>query len=274
MDADTLSDRLLAPAGQGVRVSGIPDGPQLVPSPDGRQLALLSGSELSFVNVDGSRLRQAVLAYPPTGSGDVPFVPTGVWTEDSSLFLVNAPIESNDPAGVLNFTITQVAPDGSPPAPIATVISGNPVSVTFSPDGTMLAYGSVDPQRPGPTIAPLAEGLGPLAVPRRFHLDYVNLHWAPGGDAHLVQTGSLVGLCPGARQASQICGDPVPFGRIVESLEWLDPTRFVFASRAPETYATEGLFLGALDGSTRLIVSWSPADVFHSYDAVVIPHPG
>src|SRR5262245_1317587 len=69
VDADTLSDMLLAPAGSGVRIADAPDGHQFVPSPDGSQVALISGNELSFVNVDGSNLRQAVLTYSEAAAG-------------------------------------------------------------------------------------------------------------------------------------------------------------------------------------------------------------
>lgn len=274
VDADTLSDERIAPAGEGIRVSGIPDGPQLVPSPDGSQVALLSGSELSFVNLDGSNLRQAVLTYPSMGSGDVPFVPTGVWTEDNSAFLINAPIESNDPAGVLNFTITRVPADGSPAEPVATVVSGNPVSLTFSPDGKHAAYRSVDPQRPGPIITPLDGGVGPLAVPHDIHLDYINAHWSPSGDAYVIDQGTLLRLCPDATQGSDVCGDPLHLESIVESIQWLDGTRFLFVTRVPDTFATNGLILGTLDGMTTPIVAWSQEDISHSYAAVLLGQPG
>ncbi len=252
VDTDTLADTLLAPAGNGVRVSGIPDGRQFVPSPDGRQVALLSGSELSFVNVDGSNLRPAVLTYPLTGSGDVPFVPTGVWTRDGRSFLINAPIQNNDLAGVLNFTITRVPVDGSPAEPIATIISGLPVSLTFSPDGQQAAFGSVDQQHPEPIITPLAGEAGLLAIPYDFPLEYLNAHWSPSGDAYVIQGNALWRLCPNATQGSQVCGDPVALGEgSPAGIHWLDSTRFLYLTSGPPV-----LYLTRLDGPTVTIVTW------------------
>ncbi len=270
MDIDTLTDVVLAPAGNGIRVSGIPDGAQIVPSPDGRQVALLSGTELSFVNVDGSNLRQAVLTYPLTGSGDVPFVSTGIWTQDMLAFLVNAPVESNPSENLLNFTITSVAVDGSRTEPIAVVMSGNPVSLVFSPDGKYMAFGSVDEQQPGSVITSLADGVGPLAIPHYYHLDYINAHWSPFGDAYVINENSLWRLCPNATQVSQVCGDPVHLDRIVVSIQWMDRTRFLFVTRASETFATDGLFLGTLDGMIVPIATWSQQDFSHSHAAVVL----
>lgn len=220
------------------------------------------------------RAQADFLAGDDFGSGDVPFVPTGVWAEDGSAFFINAPMESDDAAGVLNFTITRVPANGSPAQPIAAVISGNPFSAVFSPDGTQLAYTSVDPERLGPTVLPLTESPGPLAVSHRFHFDYVNVHWAPSGDAYVAQEDTLSRLCPAATSGSQTCGDPVPLGGIMEPVQWLEASRLVYARRAAQTYVTDGLFLGSLGGDPRLVVRWSEDDVFHSYAAVLIPYPG
>lgn len=149
-------------------------------------------------------------------------MPTGVWTNDSSAFLINAPIESTGLAGVLNFTLTLVPADGSPAEPMATIVSGNPVSVTFAPDGRHAAFESVDPQNPGPTITTLADGMGQLAIPRAYHLDYINAHWAPSGEAYVVQDGALGRLCTDASRGSQVRGVPIPLESMVESIEWLD----------------------------------------------------
>jgi len=109
VDADTLSAAVLAPADYSLN---------FVPSPDGRQIALMSYTGLSFINADGSNWRQDVLTYPLAGV-PIPILPTGVWTEDGRAFLITAPTESESEFE-LNFTVWRVPVDGSPAQPLAT----------------------------------------------------------------------------------------------------------------------------------------------------------
>jgi len=128
VDADDGTQQVVVPAEAGLR---------FVASPDGRQVALLSPTDLSFIDADGSDLRQDVLTYAQVGVPG-PVFPTGVWTEDSQAFVVTGSIDEN-PAGI-DFDLWRVPADGSAPKQLASVQRSHPPSVTFSPDGQFAAH--------------------------------------------------------------------------------------------------------------------------------------
>lgn len=72
VDADHGSVTVLAGAAENLR---------LIPSPDGKKIAIMSPSSVGFINADGSNQRQDVLTFTAAGFPG-PFFPTGVWTLD------------------------------------------------------------------------------------------------------------------------------------------------------------------------------------------------
>lgn len=247
VDTDTLSNTVLTPAGNNLR---------FVPSPDGQQIALMSTTGLSFINVDGSNRRQDVLTYPQVGV-PLPLLPNGVWTQDGRAFVMVAPIESESES-VLNYTSWRVPADGLPAQPLATITDSHSGSVTFSPDGHHAAFYRWQP-KPAWFITPLTGDVGPLAIPSAIdELGYANLHWSPAGAAFVFPSdfaGFLFQLCTGATQNSEVCGDPVHLGGTIAAIHWIDSSRFLFLTRDP--YA---LLLGRLDGTTIPIVTWLPEE--------------
>jgi hypothetical protein len=143
VDADTLSESVLVPAGSNLR---------FVPSPDGQQIALMSPTGLSFINVDGSHLRSDALSYPEAGLTG-PLLPTGVWTQDSRAFAIIGSFEL-DPMFNISFTLWKVPADGSPPEALATIHRSDPRSVTFSPDGRQAAFAQYTDQEPSELAGP------------------------------------------------------------------------------------------------------------------------
>jgi hypothetical protein len=249
VDTDALSDTVLIPAGNNLR---------FVPSPDGGQIALMSLTGLSFVNVDGSNLRQDVLTYPQVGRG-APLFPTGVWTQDSHAFVMTGSFES-DPRFNINFAVWRVPVDGSSPVELATIVRSDPRSVTFSPDGQRMAFSQTaegEPETAGWFIAPLA-GASPLAIPYDIETDYSNLHWSPAGDPF---TKNLRGLCPDATRDTDECDTGIGFWGTVAAIHWIDGNRVLFLTRDPSV-----LFLGKMDftgnmgGTTIPIVTWPVED--------------
>ncbi len=65
---------------------------RFLPSPDGKQIALMSPSDVGFINTDGSNKRQDVLTYAEVGLTG-PLFPTGVWTQDSRAFVMTGSFE-------------------------------------------------------------------------------------------------------------------------------------------------------------------------------------
>jgi hypothetical protein len=250
VDTDKASVNMLAETAETVR---------FLPSPDGKQIALMSPSDVGFVNVDGSNRRQDVLTYAEAGLTN-PLFPTGVWTQDSSAFVMTGSFE-RDPGFTVNFTIWRIPMDGSSPEALATVTGSDPSSVTFSPDGKSASSVQWTDQQPseiaGWFITSLIPEAGGLALSYYGkETSFANLHWSPSGDAFAIKDQDLFQLCPNATQDSQVCGEPIHLGTgIITALQWVDTSRFLFEGIEPNT-----LSLGKLDGTITPIVTWTEND--------------
>jgi len=251
LDADSLSDAVIA---RGVEIDPVWQM-DIVPAPDGQQLALITSTALHFLNVDGSSRREDALTYSQVGGSSPPvLMPTGVWTQDARSFLITGSLEMDEEFN-LGFSIWRVPADGSPSEALTPPLRGRPDSVRFSPDGKFVAFVQ---NSEGSLIAPLAGDPRPLAAAYRLEPDrYANLHWSPGGDAF---TKDLLQLCPNASRDSEIC--ETPFNTHVSgvrSVQWLDGQRALFLTNAPSV-----LFLSRLHNPPVLI------DFSGSFDGVLV----
>jgi hypothetical protein len=249
MDADTLTEFELVPAGQSAH---------FIPSPDGRLVVLVNTTGLSFFDVDSGRMRLEFPARPVVGDTGW-FTNAGVWRLDSSAFVINALVEPSN-TGPSDYELWRVPVDGSPAAPLIAFAAGTG-SVVFAPDGSAGAYlGAASGTGPSAWfILPLPEDLGPVAVPRDS-FDYAHLIWSPGSSAYVLEAlsfdaqGAMHGrktlfpLCPNAAQAIEVCGAAIDLGEQIEWLEWVDRSRFLYV-----TYQPRRLYLGSLEGSPSLI---------------------
>jgi hypothetical protein len=269
VDADSSARAEVAPA----EVSA-----EFEASPDGGNVAMVTPTGLSFYSFDGARLRRDVLTYPAKG---VPFAftPWGVWTQDSSAFLIAAPAESG-------ITVWRVPVAGAQPQALITVDNAN-LQVIFAPDGSGAAMvlqgatvervdsapaltlgglgGLFSPRFAGREVAaatfivPLPEDLGPLATPRDT---FITLPvWSPGGSAYVFDGKSpreFYPLCPGASQMIEVCGPAIQIPLEFGEFEWVDGNRFLYATARPRQ-----LYLGDLAGGATLVAE-DPA----SFDAV------
>jgi len=247
VDTDSGSVSVLAEAGENLR---------FLPSPDGKQVALMSPSSLGFINIDGSNKRQDVLTYTEVGLTG-PLFPTGVWTQDSRAFVMTGSFE-RDLEFNTNFSFLRVPLDGSSPEALAAVTSSQPGSVTFSPDGKSASYIQWTNQQSSSNaewfITSLIPETGALTLPNYGMVNsYANLHWSPAGDAYAINDQGLARLCPNATKDSQVCGEPIPLGDgIITELQWVDASRFIFESIEPYS-----LSLGNIDGTLTPIVTGS-----------------
>lgn len=251
LDADMLSDSILA---RDVVIDSVGQL-NIIPSPDGQQLALITSAALSFLNVDGSYRRDSVLTYSPVGVSSPPMLmSTGVWTRDSRSFLITGSLEM-DAEFNLGFSIWRVPVDGASPEALTPNLKGRPGSLTFSPNGQQVAFLQ---NTDGWLIAPLAGDVGPLATTYKFEPErYTDLHWSPDGHAF---TKDLLQLCLDASRASDLCGTPFnTHADGVVAIQWLDGRRALFLTNAPSV-----LFLGSLNESPVLI------DFSGSFDGVLV----
>jgi WD40 repeat protein len=263
VDADTGADTVLAPD---VMPDTFVNDWRFVISPDGGQIALFNNTTLSLMSVDGSNRHQAVLTYPAVGGGDAILLPYGVWKQDSSAFLFTGPGPSES-MFVLNYTVWRVPTDASSPQSLATLTDSHSSYVSFSPDGKQIAFyqdmnGDRTIQATDYRIMPLGADVGPLARPNRPESSGGDLHWSPAGEAFVMRDGDLFRLCPGATQASEVCGEPIDLGdpKFISSIQWLDGQHFLFTGLEPATLSLAGLdstitpILTANDGEWS---SWS-----------------
>ena len=166
IDADTLTEVELRPAEQSAH---------FIPSPDGQLVVLVNTTALSFMDVDSGRRQLDFPAAPIVGDTGW-FTNAGVWTQDSSAFVINALVEPTNT--ISNYALWRVPVDGSPAAPLVTFAAGTG-SVVFAPDGSAGAFlGAASGTGPSAWlmwfILPLPEDLGPVAVPLDS-FDYA--HW-------------------------------------------------------------------------------------------------
>jgi len=240
---------------------------RFLPSPDGKQIALMSPSNLGFINADGSNKHQDVVTYVEVGLTG-PLFPTGVWTQDSRAFVMTGSFE-RDPRLNINFTIWRIPVDGSSPEALATITGSDPNSVTFSPDGKNASFLQTTDQQPpeiaGWFIKPLIPEAGPLALPYYGKkASFANLHWSPAGDAFAIEDQDFFQLCPNATQDSEVCGEPVHLGSgIITALQWVDTSRFLVVGIEPNT-----LSLGELDGTITPIVTWTESQRWTENDII------
>ena len=257
-------------------LAGAAEHLRFLPSPDGKQIALMSPSDVDLINTDGSNKRQNILTYAEVGLTG-PLFPMAAWTKDSRAIVVTGSFERN-PGHEVNFTIWRIPSDGSSPEALTAITESNPNSVNFSPDGKSISFVQAIDQQPsdivGWSIKSLIPEAGPLALPyygkKTF---YANLHWSPAGNAFAIKDQDLLQLCPNATDDSQVCGEPVHLGSgIITKLEWIDPNRFLFETIEPNT-----LSLGKLDGTITPIVTWTEMQRWTENDNIsgwdfYIPH--
>ena len=251
VDADALTNAELISSGNNLH---------FVPSPDGEQVALMSPNSLGFIDVDGSNQRSDILTYPSLGLA-APLFPTGVWTRDSSAFLITAPVETTG-AG-MNFTVWRVPVDGSAPESLAEILNSEPRSITFAPDGKHMAFVQfTDGQPPeigGWLITPLTPEAGPLATPTTIEFEsFANLHWSPTGDPF---TGNLRKLCADATSDADVCDVRIHLDGTPVAIRWIDGNRLLFLTRNPSVLFLGTMdFTGTMDGTTIPIIAWPLED--------------
>jgi len=133
VDADSLMQSTLLSPG---------DGGAFTYSPDGSQIALVTSTDVSFVDADGSNRRDAVLTFPIIFTySEYNYYPTPFWLPDSSGLRIAIPSEAQLDAGATT-TLWHLPVSGAAPTALWT-FSPAPFfvdPVTFSPDTLSVAY--------------------------------------------------------------------------------------------------------------------------------------
>ena len=190
-------------------------------SPDGREIALMSTSGLSFINTNGSNYRPDLLTFPFSRWAKAYKIrPSyGVWTKDNRAFLMSS-VNFHEPETV----VTLVYTDGSSVETLARLpYSGNPV--IYSPDGK---YAAVRDRYRAWHITTLDFEVGPLAIPFATKTEYETLLWAPSGDAYMLTGGELSRLCPDGILSFQRCEFMTKLNGLVVDFIWVDSSTFLY----------------------------------------------
>jgi hypothetical protein len=109
-------------------------------SPDGQTIAIITPTQISLINTDGSNIRNAVLTYPSVITySEGQYYPSPVWSSDSSYMIVTIPPEdplasANPPTAIWNVNVA-----GSSTL-LCSVNSYGLMAVVPSPDLNSVAY--------------------------------------------------------------------------------------------------------------------------------------
>jgi len=220
-------------------------------SPDGSQLALVGEMGLTLVNGDGSNRRADVLTCPyiPQMEGGGFIAPMVLWAADSqSLAVITYSENIWEPEAT--FTTWRVPSDGAPAQELHT-FSGDPFSVSLSPDQRYLAYRKASKPLSNDWVLHLAtfDGRLDIVYAQGNLMDFWG--WSPDG-VHFVygqdttRAPYLGSVCGGAQPLL----DPPVFP--IWQITWVDPDRFVFTSGGDGPTDSE-LRLGTVgNGSLRI----------------------
>jgi len=251
VDADTLALSTLLPAGQ---------AGDFYYSPDGSQIALVTGTQISVVDADGSN-RRDLLTFPIVITySEYNYYPPLIWLPDSSA--LRAPIPPHDPLIEPPdlTTVWHLPADGSPPSTLMTMASVPFFhdAVRLSPDGNKLAY-LVLITAGDPSIVELhitnADGSGDLIYdtgPLQFEA------WSTDSEHFFY---SQNGHSP---KIGRISYPPLDFTGVtlMLNIQWLDETHFLYLNRPSGSWE---LWLGELGAPGILIGSTSGDRIWYDF---------
>ncbi len=251
VDADTLTISTLLPAGQ---------AGDFYYSPDGSQIALVTGTLISVVDADGSN-RRDLLTFPIVITySEYNYYPPVVWAPGSDAIRASIPPPDPlaDPPEVT--TIWHLPSDGSPPSTLMTLttVPFFQEIAALSPDVNKVAYLTVI--TPGaPPIVELhvinADGSGDVIYDTggfRFEA------WSINGE-HFFYTQN--GHNP---KIGRIGYPPLDFTGVtlMVDVQWVDETHFLYLNRLSASWE---LWLGELGAPGILIDSTSGDRIWYDF---------
>lgn len=247
----------------GVRTNLLPagSGGQFTYSPDGSQIALVTPTDISLINADGSNRRNHVLTYSAVLTySEFAYHATPLWSPDGSFLRVSIPYSDSLGDPTQPATLYQIPTDGSPAFKIGSVLTAPIQNASFSPDLSKIAYnqqvGSASDSTYSIQIANFdgsssgEEARGNINF-GRWAADsshYAYFQWEPRS-LYLAQGG-----VPGATLVDSSPAD---------NWQWISSARVLFIHMAAPEWQ---LRLAALDGTSSLIAALGTGDGFIRYD--------
>lgn len=251
LDVDSEEQTVLIPRGQGGNFAY---------SPNGRYIALTTGTEATVVHADGSNRQDGVLTYDAVGLGHSTLRPPVTWHPNGQSF--NVAIAAEDPfAEDATFTTWRItAADGH--ATQLGTFNGFPLpnfgtfgSAVFAPDLSQIAF----TQQSTPTSNTRQLYIAGPANEWQVHYftGYLAsfLGWAPDGVHFTFQAADE------PLHVGQLCQEPIavdgPAAAGDTGTTWVDAQQFIYLSGDTpgnsDLYAIYDLILGSSDGTARRI---------------------
>jgi hypothetical protein len=229
-------------------------------SPDGTQVAIVTPTEISLMNADGSNWRAAVLAYTSVITySEAPYYANPRWSADSSqLRVVIASADILDPAATI--TLYDLPLDGSPAVSLGSTAAQAPVfnqEPTLSSDMSTIAF-TREVGAPGSATIELHFVDSATGITTFYHsAAYVNFDsWSPNGTHFVFAEG-------GSRYLGELGAGFGPVAGLsdVRRVVWVDGARFLFTNGSIGAFQLQ---LGAIGGPNVFIVA--PVGDFIAFD--------
>lgn len=220
-------------------------------SPDGTQVAIVTPTDISLMNADGSNWRDAVLIYDRVITyTEAPYYATPRWSADSSQLRVVIPSADTIDPDATN-TLYDLPLDGSPAVSLGSTTTQpqlfNPES-SLSPDMSTVAI-TRELGDPGNRTIELHFADPSTGLSTFYHTSsYIYFdNWSPDG-RHFVFT------IDGSRFLGELGAEFGPLAGLsdVRSVVWVDSTRFIFSNGGSGVWQLQ---LGSIDGLNILIAS-------------------
>ncbi len=237
------------------------NGGQYTYSPDGSQIALVTPTDISLINADGSNRRSSVLTYPSVLTySEFAYHAMPLWAPDGSFLRVSIPYSDSLGDPTQPALLYQLPVDGSPAFQLGSVITAPLHNSIYSPDLSKLAYtqqvGSPSDNTYSIQIASYDGG----ASTEVAHGNFSFAGWAPDS-SHFsyIQWDS---------RSLNLSRDSIPGAILVDSSpadswRWVSAERMIFVYIGAPQWQ---LRLTGLDGHSSLIANLGSGDASISFD--------
>ena len=255
VNADTLEYTALLPPGE---------GGEFHPSPDGRQIAIVTPGAISLVRIDGSDRREVFTYTPVVTYSEVQYYAQPVWAADSGSLRVAIPPADPMVQPLPPTSVWHIRTDGMSASLVGNVDTDMGAS-TLSPDLRYVAY--LD----GGQMAHTANPISSLAITDLDNRETVTYYpidsgettterpaatsfygWSPDSQ-HFAFRAYLGSEIPPQALVGQLGGDTVPIyddAEIIMDLRWMDATRYLFLAKNPRGWT---VMLGEIGGPVKSV---------------------
>ncbi|MCP4543156.1 MAG: hypothetical protein GY832_39080, partial [Chloroflexi bacterium] len=272
VNADTLEYTALLPPGK---------GGEFHPSPDGRQIAVVTPGAISLVRIDGSDRREVFTYTPIVTYSEVRYYAQPVWAADSGSLRVAIPPVDPHVHPLPPTSVWHIRTDGSSARLLGNVQARQMMPSVISTDLQYIAH--LDIEQPDLTLPPMVNLLitdldnretityYPIDSTETFtqHPAATLIYGWSSDSQRLIFQGSLHDLATQAL-VGQIGGDVVPVYAdtdFVMDVRWVDARRYLFLAQGSRGWS---IVLGDIGGSVKGVAS--VAGDYPTFDFSSPPH--